>query len=109
MGDDLTLPERHCARTPMQWSTEPHAGFTKTDKPILPVIIAGPLRVPARQRGTSSGVIPNSMLNWTERIIRMRKEVPEIGWGDFEVLDTGDSAVLGDPLRLAQQLGAVPP
>ena len=23
------------------------------------------------------------MLNWTERIIRMRKEVPEIGWGRF--------------------------
>ena len=23
------------------------------------------------------------MLNWTERIIRMRKEVPEVGWGDF--------------------------
>ena len=38
---------------------------------------------------------PNSMLNWTERIIRMRKEVPEIGWGDFQVLDTGDNAVLG--------------
>jgi maltose alpha-D-glucosyltransferase / alpha-amylase len=27
---------------------------------------------------------PNSMLNWTERIIRIRKEVPEIGWGDFK-------------------------
>ena len=37
---------------------------------------------------------PNSMLNWTERIIRMRKEVPEIGWGDFEVLTTRDPAVL---------------
>src|SRR5215216_927412 len=36
----------------------------------------------------------NSMLNWTERIIRMRKEVPEIGWGDFEVLNTGTPAVL---------------
>jgi maltose alpha-D-glucosyltransferase / alpha-amylase len=36
---------------------------------------------------------PQSMLNWTERIIRMRKEVPEIGWGDFEVLKTGDGAV----------------
>ena len=23
MGDDLDLPERNCARTPMQWSTEP--------------------------------------------------------------------------------------
>jgi maltose alpha-D-glucosyltransferase/alpha-amylase len=34
------------------------------------------------------------MLNWTERIIRMRKEVPEVGWGDFEVLKTGDDAVL---------------
>ncbi len=33
---------------------------------------------------------PNSMLNWIERIIRMRKEVPEVGWGDFEVLELGD-------------------
>ena len=35
------------------------------------------------------------MVNWTERIIRMRKEVPEIGWGDFTVVDTGNPAVLG--------------
>ena len=42
MGDDLALPERNCARTPMQWSTEPHAGFTKSEKPILPVIDKGP-------------------------------------------------------------------
>ena len=37
---------------------------------------------------------PNSMLNWTERIIRMRKEVPEVGWGDYEVIATRDPAVL---------------
>ncbi len=37
---------------------------------------------------------PNSLLNWTERIIRMRKEVPEIGWGDFEVIATRDPAIL---------------
>ena len=36
---------------------------------------------------------PNSLLNWTERIIRMRKEVPEIGWGDFSVIATRDPAV----------------
>jgi maltose alpha-D-glucosyltransferase/alpha-amylase len=35
------------------------------------------------------------MLNWTERIIRMRKEVPEVGWGDFEILDTGTPSVFG--------------
>ena len=50
---------------------------------------------------------PNSMLNWTERIIRMRKEVPEIGWGDFKVITARDPAVLAHPLRLAQQFGAV--
>ena len=93
MGDDLDLPERNCARTPMQWSTEPHAGFTKSDKPILPVIDKGPYgydHVNAAEQRRDA----NSMLNWTERIIRMRKEVPEIGWGDFEILDTGTPCVL---------------
>ena len=42
MGDDLTLPERACARTAMQWSDEPHGGFTKNAKPHTPVIDKGP-------------------------------------------------------------------
>jgi maltose alpha-D-glucosyltransferase/alpha-amylase len=37
---------------------------------------------------------PKSLMDWTERMIRMRKEVPEIGWGDFAILDTGTSEVL---------------
>ena len=93
MGDNLDLPERNAARTPMQWSTEPHAGFTESDKPVLPVIDKGPYGYEhvnvAKQRRD-----PNSMLNWTERIIRMRKEVPEIGWGDFKIIATRDPAVL---------------
>jgi maltose alpha-D-glucosyltransferase/alpha-amylase len=94
MGDNLDLPERNCARTPMQWSTEPHAGFTRADKPVLPVIADGPYgynKVNAADQRRD----PESLLNWTERIIRMRKEVPEFGWGDFEVVDTGDRAVFG--------------
>jgi maltose alpha-D-glucosyltransferase/alpha-amylase len=93
MGENLDLPERNCARTPMQWSTEPHAGFTESDKPCAPVIDKGPYGYEhvnvAKQRRD-----PNSMLNWTERIIRMRKEVPEIGWGDFRVIAARDPAVL---------------
>ncbi|HEY4859410.1 MAG TPA: alpha-amylase family protein [Xanthobacteraceae bacterium] len=93
MGDNLELPERACARTPMQWSTEPHAGFTRSDKPVVPVIDNGAfgyqhVNAAAQRRD------PNSMLNWTERIIRMRKEVPEVGWGDFEAIDIADRAVL---------------
>ncbi len=88
MGDNLQLLERNCARTPMQWSTEPNAGFTKNKKPCVPVIADGQfgfqhVNVAAQRRD------PNSMLNWMERIIRMRKEVPEIGWGDFSILPTG--------------------
>jgi maltose alpha-D-glucosyltransferase / alpha-amylase len=93
MGDNLKLPERNCARTPMQWSTEPNAGFTKSDKPVLPVISDGPysfqhVNVADQRRD------PNSLLNWMERIIRMRKEVPEIGWGDFSFISTGTPKVL---------------
>jgi maltose alpha-D-glucosyltransferase/alpha-amylase len=93
MGDDLSLPERTCCRTPMQWSTEPNGGFTKSDKPVVPVISGGPYGF-EHVNAADQRRDPNSMLNWTERIIRMRKEVPEIGWGDFEVLKTGDWAVL---------------
>ncbi len=93
MGDDLSLAERNCARTPMQWSNEPHGGFTKSDSPLLPVISAGPygfehINAAIQRRH------PESLLNWTERIIRMRKEVPEIGWGDFAVIETRNPAVL---------------
>lgn len=93
MGDDLSLPERNCARTPMQWSTEPQAGFTKSDKPMLPVVGEGPygfehINVADQRRDA------DSMLNWMERLVRMRKEAPEIGWGECTALDTGDDGVL---------------
>jgi len=93
MGDDLKLPERNCARTPMQWSNEPRGGFTKSDKPHIPVISGGPygfehINAAIQRRH------PDSLLNWSERIIRMRKEVPEVGWGDFTIIPSRGSAVL---------------
>jgi maltose alpha-D-glucosyltransferase/alpha-amylase len=93
MGDDLSLPERNCARTPMQWSNEPSGGFTKSDKAFLPVISGGPYGFEHVNAATQRRH-PESLLNWTERIIRMRKEVPEIGWGNFEIIPSRDSAVL---------------
>jgi maltose alpha-D-glucosyltransferase / alpha-amylase len=93
MGDDLSLPERQSVRTPMQWSTEPHGGFTASDSPVLPPIAHGPygfqhVNVAVQRRD------PQSMLNWTERMLRMRKEVPEIGWGSFAVVRVGTPEVL---------------
>ena len=93
MGDDLSLPERNCSRTPMQWSTEPNAGFTKNAKPVMPIIKKGPygyqhVNVAAQRRD------PNSLLNWMERLVRMRKEIPEIGFGDFSFIATKTPQVL---------------
>jgi maltose alpha-D-glucosyltransferase/alpha-amylase len=93
MGDDLSLAERNCARTPMQWSNEPLGGFTKSDKPVLPVISGGPYGY-EHVNAAIQRRHPESLLNWTERIIRMRKEVPEIGWGDFTVIRSKDPAIL---------------
>jgi maltose alpha-D-glucosyltransferase/alpha-amylase len=93
MGDDLRLEERNCARTPMQWSTEPNAGFSRAKKPATPVISGGVYGY-QRINAADQRQDPASLLNWTERIIRMRKEVPEFGWGDFHVVDTRDHGVL---------------
>ena len=93
MGDDLALKERDSVRTPMQWSDEPQGGFSTAEKTVLPVIDTG-----VYSFGNINAAVqrrdPESLLNWTERIIRMRKECPEIGWGTCKVLSTGSPHVL---------------
>jgi maltose alpha-D-glucosyltransferase / alpha-amylase len=93
IGDNLRLPERECARTPMQWTSDPHGGFSRARKVVRPVIddpVYGyqSINVADQRRD------PDSLLNWTERIIRTRRECPEISWGDFVVLHTNAPAVL---------------
>jgi maltose alpha-D-glucosyltransferase/alpha-amylase len=93
MGDDLRLPERECARTPMQWTGEPHGGFTRSRKAVYPVIDDeeyGYRKVNVADQRRD----PHSLLNWTERLIRARKECPEISWGQFAILPAGVPEVL---------------
>ena len=93
LGDDLSLRERECARTPMQWSSDPHGGFTTGKRPVLPVIsdpIYGYQRVSVEGQRRD----PQSLLNWMERKIRMRRECPEISWGDWKILKTDQPGVL---------------
>jgi maltose alpha-D-glucosyltransferase/alpha-amylase len=93
MGEDLRLPERECARTPMQWTSDRHGGFSRAAKVVRPVIHDQEfgfeqVNVADQRRD------PQSLLNWTERIIRARKECPEISWGNFVVLRTNVPEVL---------------
>jgi maltose alpha-D-glucosyltransferase/alpha-amylase len=93
MGEDLTLKERDAVRTPMQWSSERNGGFSTARKLVHPVISKGPygyqnVNVDAQRRE------PGSLLNWMIKMIRVRKECPEIGWGEWTALRTGGRGVL---------------
>ena len=93
MGDDLDLPEREAVRTPMQWSDAPSGGFSTASKLIHPIISEGvygfeQVNVAKQKRDSQS------MLSWMSRMIRLRKECPEIGWGEWEVLEMESRQVL---------------
>jgi glycosidase len=74
-------------RSPMQWSSEPNRGFTTAREPSRP-LAPGEAEVAGQRRD------PESLLSWMERLIRRRRECPELGWGRVTLLDTGDPAVL---------------
>ena len=93
IGDNLKLPERECARTPMQWTSERHGGFSRAARVVRPVI-NDPTFGYQKVNVSDMRRDPQSLLNWTERIIRMRKECPEISWGSFSVLRTTEPSVL---------------
>jgi len=93
MGDEQSLPERQAVRTPMQWTSDQNGGFSGAETTVLPAIGEGPfgyhhVNVADQRRDH------DSLLNVTERLIRLRKECPEFGWGEAQVLRTGSPHVL---------------
>ncbi len=95
MGEDLSLSERNSVRTPMQWNGRPNAGFSRADAGSLnrPVVSEGPFGFDkvnvALQRDD-----PNSLLEQVRRMIRERRAHPEIGWGSYEIVDSGQDSVV---------------
>src|SRR6185503_2751692 len=74
MGDNVYLGDRHGVRTPMQWTPDRNAGFSRADSAALYApIIADPIygfqsiNVEAQQRSRSS------LLAWVRRLIRVRQ------------------------------------
>jgi glycosidase len=86
MEENLDIEGRFSVRSPMQWTSERHRGFTTADEPCRPVA-PGDAEVAAQRRD------PDSLLSWMERLIRRRRECPELGWGRITLLDGGDDAV----------------
>jgi maltose alpha-D-glucosyltransferase/alpha-amylase len=93
MGDDLSLKERDAVRTPMQWSADSNAGFSTAEKLTNPVIDKGPYAYDHLNAETQRRT-PDSLLNWMAALIRLRLECAEIGWGDWQIIETNSPGVL---------------
>jgi len=95
MGDNIYLGDRNGVRTPMQWSGDRNAGFSRADAARLySPVIADPvygyqaINVEAQLRD------PSSLLNWMKRLIRLRKNYPVFGRGATEFIHPTNNKVL---------------
>ncbi len=95
MGDNIYLGDRDGVRTPMQWTPDRNAGFSKADfarlylPPLMdPVYGYQAVNVEAEMRN------PSSQLHWTKRMLEVRRQHPLFGSGSFEVVATDNPSVL---------------
>jgi maltose alpha-D-glucosyltransferase/alpha-amylase len=94
MGENLSLDGRNAVRTPMQWSSARHAGFSTAGQRALtmPIVTKGPFGY--RHINVEKQVAdPDSTLNVVKRLIRVRRQCPEWGWGTCRVLPTGEPGI----------------
>jgi maltose alpha-D-glucosyltransferase/alpha-amylase len=95
MGDNIYLGDRNGVRTPMQWSPDRNAGFSKTNPQQLymPVIIDPEYhyeQVNVDQQQSS----PYSLLWWMKRLIAQRNRFQAFGRGTMEFLHPDNRKIL---------------
>jgi len=95
MGDNVYLGDRNGVRTPMQWSSDRNAGFSRADParlffPVImdPVYGYEAINVEAQERS------PFSLLNWMKRMISLRKQHKVFGRGTIDFIRTANRKVL---------------
>jgi maltose alpha-D-glucosyltransferase/alpha-amylase len=95
MGDNIYLGDRDGVRTPMQWSGDRNAGFSRADfarlysPPIMDTIYGyQAINVEAQQRDASS------LLSWMKRLIALRKRFKAFGRGSLEFLHPRNRKIL---------------
>jgi maltose alpha-D-glucosyltransferase/alpha-amylase len=95
MGDNTYLGDRNGVRTPMQWSGDRNARFSRADpsrlySPVImdPVYGYQGVNVEAQERD------PSSLLQWMKNLIGLRKMFPAFGSGELEFLEPSNRKVL---------------
>jgi len=95
MGDNIYLGDRDGVRTPMQWTPDRNAGFSRADfaqlylPPLMdPVYGYQAVNVEGETRN------PSSFLHWLRSMLAVRREHPVLGIGALEILSTENPSVL---------------
>ncbi|MDH3455853.1 MAG: maltose alpha-D-glucosyltransferase, partial [Gemmatimonadota bacterium] len=104
MGDNIYLGDRNGVRTPMQWSADRNAGFSRGNPQqlYLPVIIDPEYHYEAINVESQQNN-PNSLLWWMKRVIALRKEFDVFGEGTTEFLQPDNRKVLAFVRQSEQQ------
>jgi len=95
MGDNIYLGDRNGVRTPMQWTSDRNAGFSRADSARLYApLIADPvygyqaLNVEAQER------TPSSLLQWIKRLVAIRQRYPVFALGQLKFVHLENRRVL---------------
>jgi maltose alpha-D-glucosyltransferase/alpha-amylase len=114
MGDNIYLGDRNGVRTPMQWTGDRNAGFSRADPSRLyqqvildPIYHYQAINVEAQLR------TPSSQLNWLRRLIHVRKKHPAFGRGTLKFVSCENRKVVaylreheGETLLVVNNLSA---
>jgi maltose alpha-D-glucosyltransferase/alpha-amylase len=95
MGDNIYLGDRNGVRTPMQWSADKNAGFSRANPHslYLPVNIDPEFHYEAINVEVQETNL-SSFLWWMRRILAIRKRFPAFGHGDFQMLSPSNRKVM---------------
>jgi maltose alpha-D-glucosyltransferase/alpha-amylase len=95
MGDNFYLGDRNGVRTPMQWSGDRNAGFSRANpqRLYLPAIIDPEYHYETINVETQQNN-PHSLLWWTKRILAQRQQLHAMGRGTMEMLYPDNRRVL---------------
>ncbi len=95
MGDNIFIGDRNGVRTPMQWSPDRNAGFSRADPqrlylpPIMDAVYGyAAVNVEAQLRD------PSSLLHWMRRMLAVRRQSRAFGRGRLAFLKAGNRKVL---------------
>lgn len=99
MGENLDIPGRLSVRTPMQWAATPNGGFSHAPKRRIKRPFPGGLFAPELVNVADQRNDRDSLWWFMRNLIRLRKQHPQIGWSDIEVLKTRPRSVFAHVCR----------